>query len=79
MAQELLHTMHCDKKEALVMKIDLFKVYYSIDWSYIRLLLLKIGLSIPIICWIMSCITSVRYVVLVNGLPTNFFMAGWGL
>ena len=61
------------------MKFELFKAYDSIDWSYIRLLLLKIGLSIPIIRWIMSCITSVRYAVLVNGMPTNFFMVGRGL
>ena len=61
------------------MKVHFFKAYDTLDWSYICLVLLKIGLPIRIIQWIMSCITSVRYVVLINGLPTNFFEAGRGL
>ena len=61
------------------MKIDLYKAYDSIDWSYIHLVLLKTGLPISIIRWIMSCITTIRYAVIVNGLPTTFFEAGRGL
>ena len=78
-AQEILHTMHSEKREALVMKVDLFKAYDTLDWSYLCLMLLKIGLPLRIIRWIMSCITSVRYAVIINGLPTNFFEAGRGL
>ena len=48
-AQEVLHSMHMDKQEALVMKVDLHKAYDSVDWSFIRVLLLKIGLPIRII------------------------------
>ena len=36
-AHEVLHSMHTEKREALVMKVDLYKAYDSIDWSYIRL------------------------------------------
>ena len=48
--------MHSDKREALVMKIDLFKAYDSIEWSYVHLVFLKIGLSIPIIAGL--CLVS---------------------
>lgn len=30
-AQEVLHSMHSDKKEAIVMKVDLHKAYDSLD------------------------------------------------
>ena len=61
------------------MKIDIHKAYDSADWSFIRLILLNIGLSIWSIRWIMACITSVRYDVLINGIPTEFFLAERGL
>ena len=61
------------------MKIDIHKAYDSANWSFIRLILLNIGLSIQSIRWIMVCITSVRYVVLINGLLTDFFLAERGL
>ena len=77
-AQEALHSMHLERREAFIMKIDLMKAYDSLDWSYIRLVLLKIGLSIPIIRWIMTCITTVWYAVIINSLPTAFFDATRG-
>ena len=78
-AQEVLHSIHTEKREAIMMKVDLHKAYDSIDWSYIRLVLMKIGLPIRIIRWIMSCITTVRYAVIINGIPTPFFGAERGL
>lgn len=32
-AQEALHSMHSERREALIMKIDLMKAYDSLDWS----------------------------------------------
>ena len=61
------------------MKVDLFKAYDYVDWSYIRLVLLKIGILIPNIRWIMACTTSVKYDVIINGMPSEFFAAKRGL
>ena len=78
-AQEVLHSIHTEKREAIVIKVDLHKAYDSINWSYIRLVLLKIGLPIRIIRWIMTCISTVRFVVIINGIPTHLFSVGRGL
>ena len=78
-AQDILHSIHSEKREEMILKVDLYKAYDTLDWSYIRLVLLNIGLPLRIIRWIMSCITSVRYAVIVNGLPTTFFEVGRGL
>ena len=78
-AQEVSHSMHSAKQDALIMKVDLFKAYDLVDWSFFRSLLLKIDLPIRIIRWIMACVSNVRYAVIVNGLPSRFFKAGRGL
>ena len=61
------------------MKVDLHKAYDSVDWSFIRVLLHKIGLPISVIRWVMVCVSTVRYAVIINGFPTQFFEAGRGL
>ena len=45
MAWECIHTIHTKKKETIVMKVDL-QVYDYMDWSYICLILVKVGLHI---------------------------------
>ena len=74
-----MHSMHTGKKEATILKIDLFKAYDTVEWSHFRLVLLKIGLPVQSIRWIMACISSVTYVVLINGFPTKFFKAQRGI
>ena len=72
--QEAMHSIHTYKMETLIMNLDIFKAYDYVDWSFITLIILKVGLSLENIRWIMACITSVRYAVIINGLPTNFFV-----
>ena len=74
-----MHSMHRNKLDGLIMKIDLYKAYDTVDWSYIHVMLLKIGLPINIIRWIMTCITYATYVVIINGVPTDLFAAERGI
>jgi hypothetical protein len=50
----------------------------SIDWLYLKMSLLQIGLNLRIIQWIMRCISS-SFVVLINGSLFGFFHAYWVL
>ena len=50
-----------------------------INWYFLRLVLLQIGLSLEATNWIMGCISSPNFEVLVNGEPTNFFKRSIGL
>lgn len=77
--QEALFAIHSKKSEAVLLKVDLRKAYDCIDWAYIKCLLAKIGLNINMIRWIMACIDTVDYAIIINGLPTSFFRAEWGL
>jgi len=63
----------------LVLKLDLIKAYDRVDWGFLRLVLLQVGLSLETTDWIMGCVTSTNFVVLVNGSPTRFFKSSRGL
>ena len=63
----------------MVLKLDLIKAYDRVDWDFIRLVLLQIGIPLPTTNWIMGCVSSANFSILVNGNPTPFFSASRGL
>lgn len=77
--QELIHSIKIHKRKAMLLKMDLVKAYDRANWSFIRLILIKIGMPPLFIKWIMACIRSINIVVLVNGSPTDFFSCSRGL
>jgi hypothetical protein len=78
-AQECLHSIKEKKIQALILKIDLQKAYDCLSWDYLRLVLLQCGFGLSMTNWIMGCISSATFAVLVNGEPTDFFRSGRGL
>lgn len=55
------------------MKVDLKKAFDYLDWGYLRLVLHKIGIQPPAIDWIMACVKTVQFVVIINGYPISYF------
>lgn len=62
-----------------VLKINLSKAYDRVSWLFIRMLLTHLGFGIGFIRWIMSCITTVSFSVLINGAASPFFHLERGL
>ena len=77
--QEGLHTIYCKIMKLVVLKIDLSKAYDRVNWTYLRIILSKMGFVVPFITWIMSSVSSVSFALLVNGATSSFFRAGRGL
>jgi len=77
-AHESLHSIKTKNLKSLVLKMDLVKAYDRVNWDYLRLVLLQVGLSLDATNWSMACINSASFVVLVNGEPTNFFRISRG-
>ena len=75
MAQEGLHSMKTKNIKGAILKIDLSKAYDKVSWLYIRMLLIHLGFGISFIRWIMNCITTVSFSVLINGVASPFFHA----
>jgi hypothetical protein len=78
-AYECLHNIKKYKLKALVLKLDLRKAYVCIDWDFLRLILHKIGLEAQMTKWIMTCVTSSSFVVLINGEASDSFKSGRGV
>jgi hypothetical protein len=72
-AQEGIHTIKMQRKPVSVIKLDLSKAYDRVSWLYLRLLLLQIGFDLLVVNWVMSCVSSVQFAVLINGAGSPFF------
>jgi hypothetical protein len=58
---------------AMVVKVDLSKAYDRVSWLYIRVVLIHLGFSPCFLSWVMNCITSVSFVIHINGASSPFF------
>jgi hypothetical protein len=72
-AQEVMHSLRFSKRRGEILKIDLSKSFDKVNWLYLRIFLTNLGFEVPFINCIMSCITSVSFDVLINGLTSNLF------
>lgn len=61
------------------MKVDLSKACDRVRWTFVEAMLRKMRFPENWIQWIMQCITTVSYAVLVNGEPSNIFYPSAGL
>jgi hypothetical protein len=78
-SQECLHSIKAKMLKSMILKLDLKKEYDFINWDFLRLSLLQSGFGLPNTNWILSCVTSATYAMMINGEPTYFFQSGRGL
>lgn len=78
-AQEALHSIRCKHLKSIILKIDLSKAFDRVSWLYIKMLLIHLGLPHNFINWIMACITTPTFSVLINGSASHFFHSERGL
>ena len=60
------------------MKLDIIKAYDEVNWLYLRLMLIQLGMELLTIEWIIGCITLASFLVVINGSPSSFFNASKG-
>lgn len=59
--------------------MDLIKAFDKVDWIFLRFVLIQSGLSVEVTNWIMGCVSSANFAILINGHPSNFFRGQRGL
>lgn len=52
-----------------MIKVDLQKAYDSVEWEFLENVLSELGFPKLYIDWVMSCVRSVSFSVLINGKP----------
>jgi len=78
-AIETIHSMSKSKEKAMLIKLDMAKAYDRVHWSFLQKVLGAFGFEEEWIHWIMSCVNSNSFSVLINGEHSNLFGASWGL
>lgn len=48
-------------------KIDILKAYDTVDWSFLRNILIQFGFHQKIVCWVMGCVTTASLSINING------------
>ena len=76
--QEVMHTIKVEKKHVFILKLDV-KAFDRVNWTFLKLVLLHIGVPLIGVNWILGCVESCNFVVLVNGTPSNFFLGSRGI
>ena len=62
-----------------LIKVDLKKAYDSIEWSYLKSVMVELGFPVCFVRWVFTCISTVSYSILINGKPSQPFRAKKGL
>lgn len=72
-AHETLHTARKTKDSYMILKLDILKAYDMVDRDFLFDVLNKFGFCKEWITWVMSCLSSLKFSVLVNGSSHGFF------
>ena len=58
-------------------KLDVEKAYDHVSWGFLMYMLQRCGFSKKWRKWIMCCISTVKFSILLNGSPFDFFGSSW--
>ena len=78
-ANEAVDSRLKDNVGSVLCKLDIEKAYDHVSWSFLLVVLKKMGFGERWIKWIDWCISTVKFSVLINGSPSGFFQSSRGL
>jgi len=76
---ECLRSIKKKNIKSIILKLDLQKAYDCIDYDTLQLIVIHISFYVHFTNWIMSCVSSSSFTILVNGEVTDCFRRDHGL
>lgn len=77
-SHEIVHSMAHSKIPTMALKLDISKAYDRVSYDFIFFVLEKFSFKGRFIILIKECVSTTRFVVLLNGVPTKRFTYGKG-
>ena len=63
----------------MAIKLDLQKAYDRMNWNFLKEVLLRFGFNDTFTSWIMACVTTVSFEILINGGKSDQFKPSRGV
>ncbi|GJR76641.1 hypothetical protein Tco_0089006 [Tanacetum coccineum] len=80
LTQELMHNYHLDRgSPRCAFKVDIQKAYDTVDWGFLKEVLLAFGFHARMVSWIMECVTTTSFSLSINGTIHGYFKGKRGL
>nr|GEX11979.1 putative reverse transcriptase domain, reverse transcriptase zinc-binding domain protein [Tanacetum cinerariifolium] len=80
LTQELMHNYHLDRgPPRCAFKVNIQKTYDTVDWSFLKEVLLGFGFHVRLVGWIMECVTTTSFSISINGSLHVYFKGKMGL
>ena len=81
LAQEIIHEMKKKKGRTgwMGLKIDIETAYDKIEWSFLKMVMTNFGFPHIWIQWVMQCVTTTSFSILINGSSFGHFKPQRGL
>nr|GEU28761.1 hypothetical protein [Tanacetum cinerariifolium] len=80
LTQELMHNYHLDRGPSRYdFKIDIQKAYDTVDWGFLKEVLLAFGFHVRMVDWIMEYVTTTSFSLSINGTLHGYFKGKRGL
>ena len=78
---ELLHSFKKRKVKGgfMALKLDLQKAYDRLNWNFLQTVLNNFGFHDTFVNWVMQCVTTISFSVLINGGKSKHFTPTRGL
>lgn len=80
LAQELLRKYARKRiSPRCILKVDLTKAYDTVDWEFLREVLVGLNFPTTFVRWVMECVTTASYSISINGRLHGMFIGQRGL
>ncbi|GJY17397.1 uncharacterized protein Tco_0388888, partial [Tanacetum coccineum] len=80
LTHELMHKYHLNKgPPRCAFKVDIQKAYDTVDWQFLKSILLGFGFDRKMVSWIMACVSSTTFSLCINGELHGYFKGKRGL